>query len=334
MKQRSAIHAPISGRKIMELSVSSGEPPPIAARGPFSLACDEEYQLWRTGKLRDHPAQTGDLIVSIADPARPSEAEIAAISSLCQRSNMAVYRFATVPDLDESRACIHRLTSIFGLRRFEQHRSASDDGIVAIEVSGDPKKRGFIPYTTRLIGWHTDGYYRYEGASRSINAMVLHCMRSAAEGGESAVFDHEIAYIRLRDLDPRYIEALMHPEAMTIPPCQDEDGTGHPAVSGPVFSVDPATGALHMRFTARARNIVWRDDPLTLEALGALMHVLAQDPFVFHLRLEPGWGVICNNVLHRRTAFTNGGAGERLLWRIRSYDRISGHFFADGPMPA
>jgi hypothetical protein len=38
-------------------------------------------------------------------------------------------------------------------------------------------------------------------------------------------------------------------------------------VTGPVFSADPETGGLHMRFTAR--NIIWRDDPMTLEALGA-----------------------------------------------------------------
>jgi alpha-ketoglutarate-dependent taurine dioxygenase len=309
----------------MGLSVPWTEPPRCPAEGPFSLDDSVSYLLWREQKLRDHPSQAADLIVDIADPAHLNEAEIAAITDRCRRASMAVYRFAGDPrDLDASRAGVHGLTRTFGLRQFERHRSASSDGIVAIEVADDPKKRGFIPYTTRLIGWHTDGYYSYEGPSRRINAMVLHCARSAAEGGESAVFDHEIAYIRLRDLDPRFIAALMHPEAMIIPACEDEDGHVRPEVKGPVFSVDPGTGALHMRFTARARNIVWRDDPVTLDALGALMHVLVQDPLVFNLRLEPGWGVICNNVLHRRTAFTDGGGEGRLLWRIRSYDRLKG----------
>ncbi len=309
----------------MGLSVPAMAPPLWPAEGPFSLDDSDSYRRWREQKLRDHPSQAAGLIVDIADPAHPSEAEIAAIADRCRRASMAVYRLAGGPlDLGTSRASVHGLTKIFGLRQFERHRSASSDGIVAIEVADDPKKRGFIPYTTRVIGWHTDGYYSYEGPSRRINAMVLHCVRQAADGGESAVLDHEIAYMRLRDLDPRYVAALMHPQAMTISPCEDEDGNGHPEVTGPVFSVDPVAGGLHMRFTARARNIIWRNDPMTLEALGALMHVLVQDPLVFHLRLEPGWGVICNNVLHRRTAFTDGGGEGRLLWRIRSYDRLAG----------
>jgi hypothetical protein len=42
------------------------------------------------------------------------------------------------------------------------------------------------------------------------------------------------------------------------------------------------------------------------------------------LKLGPGDGVICNNVLHERIGFeTDPGPGPgRLLYRIRSYDRI------------
>ena len=47
--------------------------------------------------------------------------------------------------------------------------------------------------------------------------MLLHCTAAAETGGENGLLDHEIAYIRLRDKDPDHIEALMHPEAMTIP---------------------------------------------------------------------------------------------------------------------
>jgi hypothetical protein len=42
------------------------------------------------------------------------------------------------------------------------------------------------------------------------------------------------------------------------------------------------------------------------------------------LKLGPGDGVICNNVLHDRIGFEAGSASEpgRLIYRIRSYDRI------------
>jgi hypothetical protein len=52
------------------------------------------------------------------------------------------------------------------------------------------------------------------------------------------------------------------------------------------------------------------------------MHVLVQDPLVFHCGSEPA-GRICNNVLHRRTAFTDGVA--RGGCRGASvYDRLKG----------
>jgi alpha-ketoglutarate-dependent taurine dioxygenase len=79
-----------------------------------------------------------------------------------------------------------------------------------------------------------------------------------------------------------------------------------------------------MRFTDRRRNIDWHDDPATAAALTALREVLeAEDTPVFRARLQPGWGVICNNVLHSRTRFTDGDrTNTRLFYRARYYDRI------------
>jgi alpha-ketoglutarate-dependent taurine dioxygenase len=153
--------------------------------------------------------------------------------------------------------------------------------------------------------------------------MVLHCLRAADEGGENALMDPEIAYIRLRDENPDFIAALMHHRAMTIPANQGDR-------PGPVFAVDPATGALHMRYTARARHIVWRDDPATRAAVAFLTGILAGDgPLRF--RLSPGQGLIANNVLHNRTGFSdNAEIGRaRLLYRARYLDRIAGTAPAD-----
>ena len=46
------------------------------------------------------------------------------------------------------------------------------------------------------------------GFSR-IRGMILHCVQPAREGGETTLMDHEMAYIALRDADPRWVRALM-----------------------------------------------------------------------------------------------------------------------------
>jgi len=79
-----------------------------------------------------------------------------------------------------------------------------------------------------------------------------------------------------------------------------------------------------MRYTDRKRNIVWRDDPLTKEAVANLKEILhGESPWHFRGRLEAGWGLVSNNVLHTRTGFTDGER-PRLLYRARYYDRIAG----------
>jgi alpha-ketoglutarate-dependent taurine dioxygenase len=93
---------------------------------------------------------------------------------------------------------------------------------------------------------------------------------------------------------------------------------------GPVFVLDPDSGRLTMRYTARKRNIRWRDDATTQAAVRALERLLSEDPLIMRVKLGPGDGVICNNVLHDRIGFETEprpGPG-RLLYRIRSYDRI------------
>ena len=110
---------------------------------------------------------------------------------------------------------------------------------------------------------------------------------------------------------------------MTIPANSDAQGEIRPAVSGPVFSRDLLSGAIHMRFSARKKNIQWRDDEITRAARDYLSEILAEEKGpVFRYRLQAGEGLISNNVLHNRTAFEDGTGHRRLLYRARFYDRI------------
>ncbi len=296
---------------------------PMSAADPFALDGGEDYRRWRDEKLQAAERQLHADPIEIADPGRLSVGERDAILAACAHTNMAIYQASALAgDEAATRAAIAGLARSLGLREFEEHRSAAADGIVPIEVADMGGRAGFIPYSTHAINWHTDGYYSYRGPDRMIRSMILHCVRDAATGGANSLLDPEIAYIRLRDADPAFVAALMHPQAMTIPPFEDETGEGHDAVTGPVFVV--ADGALAMRFTIRKRNVIWRDDPVLTAARDKLSDVLANDPLIVRTRFAPNQGLICNNVLHERRAFTDkdGAGAGRLLFRVRSYDRL------------
>ena len=200
-----------------------------------------------------------------------------------------------------------------------------DSGLTSLTVRDGGTRKFYIPYTNRPIKWHTDGYYNT--VDHQINGLMLHCVQSAAEGGENALMDHELAYILLRDENPKYIGALMQPDVMTIP-CRTEHGeVAREEETGPVFSIT-TEGELHMRFTERKRNIVWKDDSLVQEAVAYLQELLASDsPYIFRGRLEPGMGLVSNNILHDRSAFSDDDGHKRLLYRARYYDRVAGTGF-------
>lgn len=286
---------------------------------PFDLNDDTAYARWREAKLAQAPTDLAELIVEIADPRTLSEAEHQAILSCCRRANMAIYVGRTGDDPDK--AIPIALGARLGLQGLDHNRGADDDAITALTVQSDARHRDYIPYSNRPIAWHTDGYYN--APEHQIHALLLHCVRPAEDGGANALLDHEIAYLMLRDRDPAHIAALMHPDCMTIPAHVVEGVELRPERTGPVFAVRP-DGRLHMRYTHRSRNILWCDDPATRAAVAALKAVIeTPSPWHFEGRLESGWGLISNNVLHTRTAFTDGEA-PRLLYRARYDERIAG----------
>lgn len=286
---------------------------------PFDLDRPDAYARWREAKLAAHPTRLEDLIVEVRDPRDLSAAEQRALVERCATSNMAVYFGATGDDPDK--AIVRLLGARLGLTRLDHNAGADEDAVTSLKVQDDDRHRGYIPYTDRPIAWHTDGYYN--DPEHQIHGLLLHCVHPADVGGENELLDHEIAYILLRDRDPRHVRVLMHPQAMTIPANPADGGIARPDRPGPVFSVRP-DGRLHMRYTDRKRNVLWRDDPDTVAAVAALREILySPGPWHFRARLESGWGLVSNNVLHTRTGFTDGPR-PRLLYRARYYDRIAG----------
>ena len=295
-------------------------------KNPFDLDNDSAYQSWRDKKLGDAPATLEDLVVEIKDPRALSAAEHQGLMERCRKANMAIYTssLGETEGTDIPRGCGLQ----FGLEHLDHNRGAEADAITALTVQDDALHTPYIPYSNRAIHWHTDGYYNR--LDLQDHALLLHCVRPAMEGGENALMDHEMAYLLMRDANPEYVRALMQEDAMMIPKNVVDGVELRPDRTGPVFMV-AADGHLHMRYTMRKRNVVWKDDPLVKEAVAWLMALLNADisagvPYIYRGTLQAGWGLISNNVLHDRSAFEDDPdpTRKRLLYRARYYDRIGG----------
>lgn len=289
------------------------------AGSPFSLDEAEAYRSWRQQKLEQRPV-IEELVVAVENPFELTAMEKSRIQDLCRRCNAAIYKVSDEhPAIDKR--LVHQLGLQFGLTHLDDNLRSDEDDITSLTVIEQQGNR-YIPYTDRPISWHTDGYYN--SPQHQVRGFILHCAQPAAEGGNNSLIDHELVYMRLRDENPALVQALMHPEAMTIPPNVEAGTEIRGACVGPVFSVDALTGSLHMRYSARKRNIDWRDDELTREAADLITEILDIDDLAYTYRLKAGEGVICNNVLHRRSGFNDSRSEKRLMYRARYYDRVAG----------
>jgi hypothetical protein len=300
-------------------STDVAQPQPTASP---DLTDDNHYAVWRAEKLRDYPRGIDDLVVPIRDLACPTPAERRAVSARTAKANMAIY--------DCGRDCVADKTALrafgarFGLNRLDGNLCADEDSISTLRVMQAGRQLEYIPYSDKPLNWHTDGYYNAPG--QRIQAFLIHCVSPAPQGGDNALLDPEMVYLLMRDAHPEYVRALMHPEAMRIPANFENGVMLRPEQGGPVFSFDPHSGRLHMRYTARKRNIIWRQDPVTLAAVAWLEALINSDNrYIFHQRLAAGQGIICNNVLHNRSGFSDDPAGgrQRIMLRARYYERIS-----------
>jgi hypothetical protein len=117
----------------------------------------------------------------------------------------------------------------------------------------------------------------------------------------------------------------MAPDAFTIPGNLEKGTLIRPDQSGPVFSISPIDGSLHMRYSARQRNVIWKDDKDTRDAAAFLLDLFRRgDDHIYRVRLDANEGVISNNILHRRDGFRDDPASgtKRLFYRARYFQRL------------
>jgi len=280
------------------------------------------YPCWRAHKLEGVQHYLSHPFVKIQNPERLDETALSALRDRVSAMNFALYRID--PNIDFDHVSLKRLCQQIGLVQLDTNPFAESSGISEIRVAtnGD-KRQEYIPYSNQALNWHTDGYYNPPG--KRINGFAMHTIRAGASGGQNQFLDHEILYLLLRDKDPALAACLFEDDAMTIPPGLEAGGNERPAQTGPVFSFDHSD-RLTMRFTLRKRHISWKQSDLIEAALIGVNAILndPDNPFILAHRFEAGEGVISNNVLHNRAAFTDPGGGEpgRMALRARFYDRI------------
>jgi hypothetical protein len=294
-----------------------------AGNSPFLLKNESEYQQWKSSKLKRYKNSNPAELVSVSGHAALSDQSLTSLAVQIRTFNFAIFASDT-PGRTYSIENFLAFGNQLGLHRLDASLGANADGVTSLSaVDASDDRSRYIPYTPRGLNWHTDGYYNPSG--RRIDAFSLYCVRPAPRGGSNFLLDHEMIYLRIRDTDPDLIMALMDPNVMVVPANVKNDREIRPAESSPVFLVDRETGALNMRYSARPRNIQWKSDVISQRAIALIRELLHDSEDVVKLRLQSGQGIVCNNVLHGRTAYVDGEVAEtsRLFYRARYYDAIT-----------
>ena len=276
------------------------------------------------GKLARFQKSHAGYIVELDDPGRLTASERRKLLQALTEFNFVIYQ---VRSGALNKAGLKALGTQLGLDRTDHNFCADGDDVSSVQVSDQGDRPRYIPYSDRPLGWHTDGYYNGSQARRAIRSFILHCVTPAPAGGENSLLDPDVVFLLLSEIDPSLPEILADPSTFTIPADAGQPVDKNTDRTGPVFSIDPASGALHMRYTARRRNIRWNPDPGIRDAARCLKEVIDNaSGFTVNHKLESGQGIICNNVLHSRSGFVNGNSAssQRLLYRVRYHDRIPG----------
>ncbi|MXZ80959.1 MAG: TauD/TfdA family dioxygenase [Gammaproteobacteria bacterium] len=293
-----------------------------AVLNPPRIFPDERhYQAWKNLKLAGYDPKHSNAPVNIANPFNLRRDETAQVLDRIRRRNFALYRLD--PERFNTPQAVKALCRHMGLETSVDSPEAGEDNVSILEdreeSSGHPSR--YIPYTSRTLNWHTDGYYYPEG--RKIRSFVLHCARPAHSGGENSMIDHDMLYLEMRDRDPDLADTLCLSDVLTIPQNRENGRILRDAFQGPVFSTDHDS-RLYMRYTRRKRHIAWKNHPQVNEALELLDSLLDNPlPWKSTVRLAAGEGILCNNIVHRRCAYTDvsGGKAGRLFYRIRFLER-------------
>ena len=273
----------------------------------------ENYKRWKEKKLESFTKNLDDLTVQINSPNAISKHEKFRVINLLTNHNIVFFHIDKIVNTDK--LSIKNFADQIGLGNYELDSQSDNDGLTEIkDIQDKDKLSEYVPYTNKELNWHTDGYYTDQ--NNSVLAWMLFCKVAAESGGTNKYLDHEIAYILFNDKSDK-LKDLMQYDACCIP---TNILTNRKEVYNPVFMFRDEK--LQMKFTMREKNVIWNKK--SVQAINILKSIIMESS-EYHIikKLEPGTGVVTNNVIHMRTAFTNSKNKNRLLYRLRSKKRVT-----------
>ena len=267
-----------------------------------------EFLRWAEEKEKNIPQNSDGILVNIHDINNVKTSEIAKIKETIYKYNSCIYSSKIAL---KSNTNLLKFVELVGMKTYDCNNIESNE--ISTITPLQNSKINYIPYTDKLLNWHTDGYYD----KKSIFSWLLHCVNPATQGGENYLLDHELVlreYL-LRNDD---INNLMAEDALTIPASKD---TSRPEISTYIFSFKNKYRRLHMRFSMRKDNI--GTSAKASPAIIKLKEIIEDDCAKYSLtyKLQKNEGIITNNILHGRKAFKDDKVKRKLL-RIRSYERL------------
>jgi len=275
------------------------------------------YHRWRSARLRQCEAHaTAAPHWHKVNPGQPQTTAHDSLVSLCASVKQEGYAlYQCLPSPDDVRTRLTQLHHCLGLRKNDTGVVTGEDDLSLLEdLSGTARGR-FIPYTSRAMNWHTDGYYN--DPMQCVRCFSLHCVQPAEHGGTLTLMDNELLLIALYDEEPQLVVELAQADAMLLPANTDEQGHSRPDRQVPVISMhEDAT--LATRFTTRVQYITWRSADTQRAAERAVELVNANPQWHATVRLTTDQGVITRNILHRRESFEDSdGSSHRQMLRGR-----------------
>jgi gamma-butyrobetaine dioxygenase len=211
----------------------------------------------------------------------------------------AVLRFGFVllRDLPPEPGMVLQVAETFGYVRETNYGRLFD-----VRIEPAP---GNLAFTSRELRPHTDNPYRDPVPT----VQLLHCLRTADDGGETGLVDGFAAAIALQAMDPGAFDVLTR----TTVRFGYIDKATELRASQPLIQLSPRGQVRGIRFNNRSAQPV----RLPYEAVGPFYaacrrwaELIARPERRLHIRLAPGDCLIFDNtrILHARTAFSVTGS--------------------------
>ena len=286
-----------------------------------------DFDAWSKWKLSLYSSNRIDQILKPVEILAGGSVSAQGLTKLQQNVrdfNYSLYKINDHRDFDLR--ALSNFGAQLGLTELDANLCAEEDQITILtdysnQNDSSKYQQRYIPYSNRPLGWHTDGYYNPQ--HQRVRSFILHCVQPASSGGDNRFIDPDIVYILLKQKNPDFIEALENPEVMLIPENRDGSDQIRAETNTAVFQISPDGSQLDMRYSQRKKHIVWRDDPLTTEALANLNDLLdSNSKWLINYRLKAGEGIVSNNVLHKREAYQDETTSPRVYYRARYYNRV------------